>query len=454
MQDILKKKIECINATYAEIRFHRRERNQIKIKKGVIETIKSDLHSGVGVRVLNKNSWGFSAVNKINKSDQAVRAAMKVTRISVSRKEKKVKLADVKPIKGTFEPKSKDPLKNHPFEEKMKLAMDLDKKILEWDKRIKSSYISYQEFIDHKLIVTSTGTEVEIFDSKPQLIVGATAFEAGRLTSTLESVGITGGWEVFRKKDPYDMVEKTSILVTNLLNAERPKSDKYTVVLAPGVVGQLCHEAVGHTLEADIALNGSMATDKMGESIASNIVTLVDSGHEQGSGWIPVDDEGIKARRVILIEKGVLRSYLHNRETAALVGTEPTGNARAWEFDTEPIVRMRNTYVERGDWKQEEIIEETKDGLLLRGIGKGEGNTNGEFVFQVQEAYKIEHGEIKDLLRGVAISGNASNVLKTIDAVADNLKLDMGASICYKGQPGKVDGGGPTIRCKVLVAGT
>jgi TldD protein len=249
------------------------------------------------------------------------------------------------------------------------------------------------------------------------------------------------------------MIEKATSTARLLLKAPYPKGGKATVILDPGLVGLLCHEAVGHTVEADFVLSGAITKDKVGEYVASEYVSMVDGGEELAGGWAPVDDEGVKSTKVILIEQGVLKGFLHNRETAHIMDTEPTGNARAWEYDLEPLIRMRNTYIEPGDWKKEEIIQETKNGFLLEGAGSGQADSNAEFMFEVKEAYRIENGEQGELLRSVTMTGNAFKVLKTVDAVGNDFNFDMGFGACGKNQLIKVDGGGPHLRCEVMVGG-
>ncbi len=148
-----------------------------------------------------------------------------------------------------------------------------------------------------------------------------------------------------------------------------------------------------------------------------------------------------------------MKGYLHNRETASRFGVEPTGNSRAWSYRDTPLIRMRATYITAGDWSREEIIEDTKDGLLLVGARGGQADSNAEFMFGVQEAFRIRSGDVDEPYRGVGISGSAYDVLTSVDAAGKDLELKMGWGYCGKMQPAKVDGGGPSIRCKVLVGG-
>jgi TldD protein len=452
--DVIQELIDESNADYTEARFHKREKNHVVLRKGELEDIKSELHSGVGIRVLNNGAWGFSSINSLELSDlrETLETALKMARAAAQEKKEKVTLCEVNPVVGDFKALVKDPLQDHSLEEKIDLCMEMDRAVLSHE-HIKSSLIYYEELIDTKWIVTSDGAAVSISDSKPQVYVGAVAGSGSDLVSYIDTYGTTGGWEIFENRPPESMVEKATSLAVRLLDAPYPKGGKAPVILDPGLVGLLSHEAVGHTMEADAVLSGAVTRDRVGETVASELITMVDAGNVQAGGWIPVDDEGLKCKDVYLIEKGVLKNFLHNRETAFIMDAEPTGNARAWEYDYEPIIRMRNTFIEKGDWDHEEIIEDTKAGYYLKGPRGGQADANAEFMFQVKEAYTIENGEIGDLLRSVIMTGNAFDVLKTVDAVGKTFAFDMGFGVCMKTQLASVDGGGPHMRCELLVGG-
>jgi TldD protein len=233
--------------------------------------------------------------------------------------------------------------------------------------------------------------------------------------------------------------------------------EKTTVILDPAMVGLLSHEAIGHTVEADFVLSGSVVKDKIGSKVASDLVTLVDSGKSEiasnAGGTIIVDDEGVAAERTPIIEKGILKSFLHNRESAMIFSTDSTGNARAFQYSDEPLIRMRNTYIEPGQDKLDDMIRETKHGYIIKGARNGQADANGEFMFGAEEIYLIENGEVKELLRGASISGNAFEVLQSVDMVGNEFHYDIGTGYCGKYQPAKVDGGGPHIRCTAIIGG-
>ena len=155
----------------------------------------------------------------------------------------------------------------------------------------------------------------------------------------------------------------------------------------------------------------------------------------------------------MIIRDGLLESYLHNRESAARFDVAPTGNARAWEFSDEPLIRMRNTFVEPGESELEEMIAGVADGYLLEGPQGGQADATGEFMFGVQKATRIRDGRRAELVRGVTISGIAFDVMRTVDAVSREFAWDLGAGYCGKFQPAKVDAGGPYLRCQVVLGG-
>lgn len=201
-----------------------------------------------------------------------------------------------------------------------------------------------------------------------------------------------------------------------------------------------------------------MTEGRIGTRVASPAVTMCDAGLPPRGEWVvgrlPVDDEGVAARRTVLIDRGILTSYLHNRETAAHYGVAPTGNARAFLYSDEPIVRMTNTYIESGKTPVDELLGGVASGYYLRGFAmSGQADSSAEFMFGVREAFRIERGKLAGRVRGVTISGNAFEVLQSVDAVGDDFAWEQGAGFCGKGQPAKVDAGGPHLRCRLTLGG-
>ena len=449
------------SATYVEARYQSRVASEVNFINGELERIRVVENAGCGIRVLIDGCWGFSSTSNISNGalkdslDQAIAAA----RVLARTKKNKVKgLTESKMIRGTFRTSaSSDNLLGINIEQKVQVAKEAEKEARS-NKAVKTASCTYRDMLDHKVIINSDGADIEIYDSKPEFSVTAIARKASQSVTAHEGVGVTGGWDdLFKKNSHVEYARIASARAAKLLDARHVSGKKTTVILDPAMVGLLSHEAIGHTVEADFVLSGSVVKDKIGTKVASDLVTLVDSGRSEiatnAGGTIIVDDEGVTAGRTAIIEKGMLKSFLHNRESAMVFGTASTGNARAFQYSDEPLIRMRNTYIEPGDDKLNDMIRETKDGYIVKGARNGQADANGEFMFGAEEVHLIENGEVKELLRGASISGNAFEVLQSVDMVGNEFQYDIGTGYCGKYQPAKVDGGGPYIRCTAIIGG-
>ncbi len=447
---------------YVELRYHNKLTRSLTVEQGKLERSQQRRRMGVGVRVLAGGGWGLASTGSldlpavrraIEQAHRAARAASSAGRTKVT------ELAVAELARGNFDQPGVDEIRERPLQEKIALAVGLENKIRSASARIASASCWYNEIFEDKAIVTSDGASASFRLVRPEIRMGAVAEKNGEMATGSESIGVTGGWQcLFRNGDGEAFADRAAKTATDLLGKEGPEGGRATVILAPSIVGLLVHEAIGHTVEADFVLSGSVAAGKLGRRVASELVTLCDSGssefYEGAAGTIPVDDEGVVAHRTEIIKDGVLRSYLHNRESAAAFGVAPTGNARAWEYSDQPLIRMRNTYMEPGRSSLEEMIADTKSGFLLDGPRNGQADSTGEFMFGVQEARRIRNGKLGELVKGVTISGIAFDVLAGVDAVSDVFRWDLGSGYCGKGQPAKVDAGGPYIRCRAILGGT
>ncbi|MBQ2775042.1 MAG: TldD/PmbA family protein [Clostridia bacterium] len=229
------------------------------------------------------------------------------------------------------------------------------------------------------------------------------------------------------------------------------------VVMHPNLAGILAHEAVGHTVEADMVLSGSVAAHNLNKQIASPLVTMIDFAHTQPNGSpVPlpvfVDDEGTPAEDAILIKDGVLTGYMNNRESAEHFGVKPQGNARAYAFSDEPLIRMRNTAILPGTSSIEDMIASIDDGYFLTETNNGQADTTGEFMFGVGMGYEIKKGKLGRAIRDTTISGVAFDMLKTVDMLSNDM-VWTSSGMCGKKQPMPVGMGGPAIKCKITIGG-
>ena len=229
-----------------------------------------------------------------------------------------------------------------------------------------------------------------------------------------------------------------------------------TVVLGGFMGGMLAHEAVGHTVEADLVRGGSVAGPNLNKRVASDLVTMVDFAHTFDGKRAPLpvylDDEGTKAVDDVLIKDGILVGYMNDRETAQEFGMQPTGNARGWGFGDEPIIRMRNTCILPGKNTVEELIASVDDGYYLIDSGNGQADLTGEFMFGVTCGYEIKNGKLGRALLDTTVTGVAFDMLITVDMVSNEVTWSS-SGFCGKKQPMAVGMGGPHMRCKIMIGG-
>lgn len=460
MRDLLK---ECLGeeSGFVELRYHHKESRSFFAERGRVESTALRKRTGIGVRVLESGTWGFASTSELNKTSiqNAILTAKKAANLSSAlRKDRIPNLPKANFAVGNFISAGIEDFRNRSIEEKLKLILDVQNKALLSSQSLQSVGCGYSEIFEEKAIVTTDGADSFFSVVRPEFRVNAVAKADGKMESGSHSIGVTGGWDcLFRSQNPEEISLEACKTAVDLLRSSLPEGGLSTVILSPSIVGLLVHEAIGHTVEADFVLSGSVAQGKIGERVGSDLVSLCDSGASEyylgAGGTIAVDDEGVIPEKTMIIQNGILKSYLHNRETAERFGVKPTGSARAWEYSDVPLIRMRNTFLLPGDSSLDEMIANTKDGYFLDGPKNGQADATGEFMFAVQKAYRIQNGKITDLLKGVTVSGLAFDVLHNVDMVSKEFKWDLGSGHCGKGQPAKVDAGGPYVRTKVLLGG-
>ena len=246
-----------------------------------------------------------------------------------------------------------------------------------------------------------------------------------------------------------EIIEKRDRALDFAKNNVAVEPGEYVCVLSPSVTSVFTHESFGHKSEADFMLNDKTMRDEwtMGKQVANPKVSIVDEGDSLHHGYCPYDDEGNKKKEVYLIKDGILSGRLHDAKSAAILGEEPTGNARAQDYNCSPMVRMTNTYMLAGPDKPEDIIKGVKDGIYVYDWNYGTGNST--FTIQPQKCYRIRNGKLCEPLRVNVVTGSVFQTLFDIDAVGDDLQFFSGT--CGKnGQSMPTATGGPTIRVKKL----
>lgn len=460
MRDIIKKVVNN-SKHWTEVRFHDRHSRVMGVRKGQVVDMSSKQISGLGVRVLVNGTFGFASTSDVTASgiESAVRIAEQMAQELSSRKKEKIHLAENANLaKGDFFVKGYEELNRMPLQQKFEMVQKSEEKMSHASQKIEAASCQYTEVFEDKIIVTSDGADAHIKLVRPELRFTAFAGDGSKKATGHDAVGVTGNWEcMFLNRTADKYMENAVSNAVNLLKAPPAKGGKKKVILTPAMVGLLCHEAIGHTVEADFVSSGSVAQGKIGQLVASKLVNLCDSGsseYREGAGGIlPVDDEGVLSEKTYIIKNGVLNSYLHNRESAAHYGVKPTGNARAWIYSDEPLIRMRNTYLEPGTSKLDDMIAGIDDGYFIDGWDGGQADATGEFMFGARRVREIKNGKLGDFVQRVTVSGQAFEVLSSVDAVSSDFLWELGSGHCGKGQPAKVDAGGPFIRCELLIGG-
>jgi TldD protein len=305
------------------------------------------------------------------------------------------------------------------------------------------------------LILNSDGVVARDSKTYLQIMAQVVGEKEGRVESAYETDGGFVGLEFFDQVTPESIGQLAAQRVKILLDAKPAPAGTMPVVISSDAGGTMIHEAVGHGLEADLACNGlSVYQNKLGQQVASPLITVLDDGTLKAKrGSYAFDDEGTASQKNVLIENGILKSYLVDRLSAMKFDMMATGNGRRESFRHRPIVRMTNTYIASGKDDPAEILENTTWGVFVKAMGGGQVNTvTGDFVFAVTEGYLIENGKLGAPIRGATLVGNGPKVLSIVDRVGNDLGFSTGT--CGKdGQGAPVTDAQPTLRIPELTVG-
>jgi TldD protein len=306
------------------------------------------------------------------------------------------------------------------------------------------------------LVANSDGLLAADDQVRTLFVVSAVAFGDTGMQTGYESVGRTVGFELFDRYEVEDVARTSANRAITKLAARPAPSGTLPVVIGPGGGGVLFHEACGHGLEKDLVDKGaSVFAGRMGEQVASPLVTLVDDGTmSEEWGCFSIDDEGTPARRNVLIQDGVLTDYMWDFLRSRKEGRAVSGNGRRQSYQHLPMVRMTNTYLLGGESDPADIVSSTERGVYVASLGGGQVNTaSGDFVFGMTEAYLIEDGAITEPIREGNLIGNGPKVLTEIDAVGNDFAMGKPGTCGKDGQGVPVGDGVPTLRVKALTVG-
>lgn len=439
---------------FCDLYFQHRISNNITLEDNIVSRAYTNVALGVGIRVVREDQTGYSFTEEI--SLKAMKEAAK-TAANIASDNKIIKPVELKlheiPSYYSIETRWEDV----GIDTKIPLLQRINDKMVSHDKRVIKVQVYYADTNDYVMIATSDGRITYDYRPQSRIFAVCNAEENGRRENNYNLIGGRMGIEYYTPESLDKLATSAVQNTVNLFEAIKPEAGEMEVVLAAGDAGILLHEAIGHGMEADFNRRGeSLFADKVGKKVAEEFVTIVDDGTLPNyRGSLNVDDEGNDTEVTYLVEKGILKTYLHDRISAKHYEVAPTGNGRRESFRHRPIPRMRNTYMLNGPYEKEEIIKSVKKGLYAEKFTNGQVNIGpGDFTFYLKTGRLIEDGKLTAPVKDVNIIGNGPEVLKNMVMVGNDLKINTFGGTCGKeGQRAPVTDGLPTTKVSAITVG-
>jgi TldD protein len=437
---------------FLSIRLEESEGTSIALRGEQIETLSEGISIGGQVRACHKGGWGFATFNDLFALRDRVEDAISAAKIVG---EEETLLAPVEPVRTVCQLllTGTDP-RLIPLSDKKTLCDRYNQILRQGGDCITTTSVRYDDSTQRIIIATSEGTLIEQSWVDMEMRFAATARNGEVVQTGRETTGSRKAYEDLLNLD--EQVLSAAQRARDALYLPLVKGNTYNVVIDPILTGLFVHEAFGHLSEADMAYENPdlLEVMSMGKRFGSPELQIFDGAALEGHrGSYYYDDEGTPATTTQLIKDGVLVGRLHSRETAGKLVEKPTGNARCLNYHYPPIVRMTNTWIDRGKTPVKDLIVDLKCGVYARNwLG---GMTNGEmFTFSAGEAWMIRDGQLAEQVRDVTLSGNVFKTLANIEAIGDDFYWDESGGCGKGGQSGLPVGcGGPSLRIKDVVVG-
>jgi TldD protein len=437
---------------FSDIYFEEGTSTSIVCEDGKIEKIVAGTDRGVGIRVISDLRTAYAFTNEI--TEKALLELAETVSRAVQGKEfgAPIDLRTKTVGAGFFIRTSPDTV---PLQDKVALVRRADEAARKMDDRVRQVMVVYRDGRVRTQVANSRGEFIETGRTGTVFLAQVVAAQGDVIQTGYEPIGGFRGFELFDEKSPEEVARAAAGRALMMLTARKAPAGMMPVVISSEAGGTMVHEAIGHGLEADLVQAGmSVYAGKIGTQVASPLVTVIDdSTIPNARGSYSFDDEGVSARKTVLVENGVLKGYLYDRLSAMKDGCESTGNGRRESYHARPIVRMTNTLIAPGETSPESIIREVERGLFVRKMGGGQVNTvNGDFVFEVSEGYLIENGVLGEPVRGATLTGNGPEVLKKVTKIGNDLGFGIGT--CGKdGQGAPVSDAQPTLLISGMTVG-
>ncbi|MHA2370336.1 MAG: TldD/PmbA family protein [Candidatus Hodarchaeales archaeon] len=459
MQDLANFAIEAslkAGAQFCDVRIENSQVTMIEIDNKVTKTANSIRKKGAGVRAFVDGAWAFAHTATLTKKalQEIGSQASRLAKAVVPHVPKKSDL-DGPSYEGRVTSDAKPSVLDISFEEKLSLAQRVDESARSYDDRIVNARSYYRDQLTKLYVANSLGTNV--WNEIGQIVMYSTAVakEQDNRQEAIKVKGFTAGFEKPIIDQFLELGQESAEIAIDLLSSTAVKGDTYNVILNPDLTGLLIHEAFGHACEADNLLSHTtILEDRIGASLGPEYLSISDDPTiPKAFGSFAYDWEGTKAKKRFLVKNGVLSEFLHNLETASTTNAEGNGAARAQDFMYPPVCRMSNTIIEPSDWKYDEMLADTREGLMLCDSVYGYCSpSDGMFTFRTHHGYRIENGERAGMVRGPSLAGQILDILKKIDAVGNELILCPGG--CGKWwQYAAVTMGGPYVRVDNMPVG-
>jgi TldD protein len=448
---------------YAEARAQSQVQERLMLRSGILEAYSSAVDSGFCVRIIAEGGIGFASTNKWTREEAKEIVDLAFRYAKVANRKDKIRFAEEKEVETKWVVNQKEKIEDVSPEEKISKFLDIDKSLSSCGVKVAATMSLCTIDLTSKYYVNSEGSRISSFVPKIAAFVFITVAEQGKTEQAYEQFGYSGGWEAFHEWNVAEkMIYNAKILKDVITKGKAVKPGIMDLICGSEVAGIAAHESCGHPMEADRILGREMSQAGrsfifkggpfwIGTRIGSGVVTIVDDPTiEHSYGYYAYDDEGVNARRRYLYKNGVINEFLHNRETAARLGTRSNASSRSINYDREAIVRMANTFVLPGEMTEEELIEDVKYGVYMKSFTEwniDDKRFNQRYVGR--EAYLIENGELKHLVARPVIETTTLKFWTAVDAVSEKVEFD--AATCGKGDPSQgipVYTGGPCIRLR------
>ena len=437
---------------FAELYYEEQSSKNYILNDSKLEDISGGTSKGLGIRLFHNDNVYYASTNNLNDIFIYNEIDTLLNNIlNLEEKESNIKLED----EEKYFPEIKIEHNEYPIKKKVELLKNIDKEIRDYSKFINQARVGIYEADKTYTVTNSNG----IFKTSREIVTRvygvAYAKKDNTMEDTFDSFGMGCGYEMLDNFDYKKFANNLAKVVVKKLDAKKFRGGKVPVIIGPGFGAVIFHEACGHALEATaVADNLSVLSNKLNQKVATSKVTLIDDGTIPNAwGSSIIDSEGNKTKKNVLIEKGILKSYLVDDFNSKKMNHPSTGSSRRQSYMYPPTSRMNNTYLDKGTDKIEDMIKSIDYGIYCKSMRGGSVDPKtGDFNFSVDESYLIEKGKITDMLTGITLIGKGQDILKEVEMVSDDLSLGTGYCGSISGTI-HVTIGEPTIKVSNILVG-